>query len=55
MYLSLEMKLVSVRGVLKFQQSDWLKKYINFNTEKREKAANGSEKYFLKLMKQWKM
>ena len=50
MYLSLEIKLVSVHKVLKFKQSDWLKKYIGFNTEKRRNAANSFEKEFFKLM-----
>ena len=36
-YLSLEMKLVSVHRILKFNQSDWLKKHIDFNTDKRKK------------------
>ena len=30
--------------MLKFKQSDWMKKYINFNTEKRIKADNDFEK-----------
>ena len=36
--------------MLKFKQSDWIKKYINFNTEKRKNAANGFDKDFLKSM-----
>ena len=44
------MKLVSVHEILKFKQSDWLKKYIDFNTDKRKNAANGFEKVLFKLM-----
>ena len=32
----LEMKLVSVYRVLKLKQFDWLKKYIDFNTDKKK-------------------
>ena len=44
------MKLTKVCKILKFKESDWLKKYIYFNTDRRKNAANGSGKYFFKLM-----
>ena len=33
---------------MKFKQSDWMKKYIDFNTEKRKNGANDF------MEKQWK-
>ena len=50
LYLSVGMTLTKIHRVLEFKQSDWMKKYIDFNTEKRMNAPNDLEKYFFKIM-----
>ena len=47
LYLSLGMKFIKTHKMLRFRQFDWLKKYIDFNTNKRKNAVNSSEKGFL--------
>ena len=42
------MKLTKIHRLLKFKQSDWIKKYIEFNTKKN--AVYSFEKYFFKIM-----
>ena len=60
-YVTLDMIVGRIRRVLKFKQSDWLKGFALFNTEKRMNAANEFEKAFFKLIinsvygKPWKM
>ena len=50
LYLSLGMKLTKIHKILRFKQSDWMKIYINFNTEKRKNVTNKLEKTFFKLI-----
>ena len=49
-YLKMGLKLQKFHKVLEFDQSDWLKVYIDFNKVLRAKANNDFEKDFFKLM-----
>ena len=39
-YLSLGMKLVKIHRILSFRQSNWLKKYVDFNTGKKQRSPD---------------
>ena len=49
-YLGLGMKLKRIHRGIKFVESEWMKPYINMNTELRANAKNNFEKDFYKLM-----
>ena len=44
------MKLKKTHRVLKFKQKDWMKPYIDFNTQKRKEATNQADKNYFKLL-----
>ncbi|CAC5403318.1 unnamed protein product [Mytilus coruscus] len=49
-YIKLAMKVTKVYKTISFKESDWLAKYINFNTEQRTKSKSDFEKDLWKLM-----
>ena len=50
-YLPLGIKLVKIHRILSFKQSDWLRKYVDFNTEKRRESSDEFNKGLYKLLK----
>ena len=49
-FLELGMKLKKIHRILKFKQKDWMKPYIDFNTQKRKEATNEADKNHFKLL-----
>ena len=45
--LELGMKLKKIHRKLKFKQEDWMKPYIDFNTQKSKEATNDAIRIFL--------
>jgi len=50
LYIRLGMKLTRIHRVLRFEQSPWVKSYIDFNTEKRRQKKTDFERDFYKLL-----
>ena len=51
LYLKIGLKLIKIRCVLEFNQSQWLKQYVEFNTQKRIEAEKNGDKYGKALCK----
>ena len=50
LYVRLGLQVTRVHRVIEFEQSQWLSKYIELNTNMRKQARNSFEKDFFKLM-----
>ena len=50
LYVRLGMRLMKIHRAISFTQNQWLKPYIDFNTDQRKKATNDFIKDFFKQM-----
>src|SRR6218665_3499795 len=50
LYENLELKIVRIHSGVIFEESAWLEKYIDLNTDLRTRARNDFEKDFFELM-----
>ncbi|PFX11590.1 hypothetical protein AWC38_SpisGene24613 [Stylophora pistillata] len=53
LYMSLGMKIGKIHRIIRFNESPWMKKYIDLNTELRTKADNDFEKDFFQTHEQF--
>ena len=58
--LELGMKLKKIHRILKFKQKDWMKPYIDFNTQKKKQSMILTKTFIsyeilLCMVKQWKI
>ena len=49
-YLSQGLILTKVHRILEFTQSNWIKPYIDFNTQKRKESTTEADKNLFKLL-----
>lgn len=49
-YVEMGMKVTKVHRILAFKQSQWMKPYVDFNTEMRKKATTEMDKNLYKLL-----
>ena len=50
LYMSLGIEIGKFHRIIRFEEREWMKRYIDLNTELRTKADNDFEKDFFKLM-----